>query len=159
MSGTLMTTPTVRYRERLWVPLWWWPLGMGLTTLLALELNVALYTLPNWVGFAVLLPVAAVVLLWLGRHVVKVTATADGQAELWVDDAHLPTSAIERTAAVPASAKSAALGRQFDPAAFLAHRPWIGPMVLVVLDDPDDPTPYWLVSSRHPDRVVAALTV
>ena len=75
-----MTTPTVRYRERLWVPLWWWPLGMGLTTLLALELNVALYTLPNWVGFAVLLPVAAVVLLWLGRHVVKVTATADGQA-------------------------------------------------------------------------------
>ena len=57
------------------VPLWWWPLGMGLTTLLALELNVALYTLPNWVGFAVLLPVAAVVLLWLGRHVVKVTAT------------------------------------------------------------------------------------
>jgi hypothetical protein len=29
--------------------------------------------------------------------------------------------------------------------------------VLLVLDDPDDPTPYWLVSSRHPDRVLAAL--
>jgi hypothetical protein len=29
--------------------------------------------------------------------------------------------------------------------------------VLVVLDDPDDPTPYWLVSTRHPDRVLAAL--
>jgi Protein of unknown function (DUF3093) len=29
---------------------------------------------------------------------------------------------------------------------------------LVVLDDPDDPTPYWLVSSRHPGRVLAALT-
>jgi hypothetical protein len=26
-----------------------------------------------------------------------------------------------------------------------------------VLDDPDDPTPYWMVSSRHPDRVLAAL--
>jgi hypothetical protein len=30
-------------------------------------------------------------------------------------------------------------------------------MMLVVLDDPDDPTPYWLVSSRHPDRVLSAL--
>ena len=30
-------------------------------------------------------------------------------------------------------------------------------MVLVVLDDPDDPTPYWLVSTRHPDKVLSAL--
>jgi hypothetical protein len=30
-------------------------------------------------------------------------------------------------------------------------------MVLVVLDDPEDPTPYWLVSCRRPDRVLAAL--
>jgi hypothetical protein len=30
-------------------------------------------------------------------------------------------------------------------------------MVLLVLEDPDDPTPYWLVSARHPDQVLAAL--
>jgi hypothetical protein len=30
-------------------------------------------------------------------------------------------------------------------------------MVLVVLDDADDPTPYWLVSSRHPEQVLSAL--
>jgi hypothetical protein len=30
-------------------------------------------------------------------------------------------------------------------------------MVLLILDDPDDPTPYWLVSCRHPERVLAAL--
>ena len=30
-------------------------------------------------------------------------------------------------------------------------------MVLVVLDDPEDPTPYWLVSSRRPEKVLAAL--
>ena len=28
---------------------------------------------------------------------------------------------------------------------------------LVVLDDPEDPTPYWLVSSRRPEKVLAAL--
>jgi hypothetical protein len=30
-------------------------------------------------------------------------------------------------------------------------------MILVVLDDDDDPTPYWLVSCRRPDRVLEAL--
>ena len=30
-------------------------------------------------------------------------------------------------------------------------------MVLLVLDDPDDPTPYWLISTRHPEKVLAAL--
>ena len=67
------------------------------------------------------------------------------------------SSVISRSAEVPRSAKSAALGRQLDPAAYVVHRAWVGPMVLVVLDDPDDPTPYWLVSCRHPDRVLSAL--
>ncbi|EUA54504.1 hypothetical protein I553_1487 [Mycobacterium xenopi 4042] len=71
--------------------------------------------------------------------------------------AHLPVTAIARSAEIPRSAKSAALGRQLDPAAYVLHRAWVGPMVLVVLDDPDDPTPYWLVSCRHPDRVLSAL--
>jgi hypothetical protein len=30
-------------------------------------------------------------------------------------------------------------------------------MVLVVLDDADDPTPYWLISSRRPELLLAAL--
>jgi hypothetical protein len=79
------------------------------------------------------------------------------ETELWVGAAHLPVSVISRSAEVPRSAKSAALGRQLDPAAYVMHRAWVGPMMLVVLDDPDDPTPYWLVSSRHPDRVLSAL--
>ena len=54
-------------------------------------------------------------------------------------------------------ALSACGPKKLDPAAFVAHRAWIGPMVLAVLDDPDDPTPYWLVSTRHPDQVLAAL--
>src|SRR4029079_18634428 len=79
------------------------------------------------------------------------------ETELWVGDAHLPVSVISRSAEVPRSAKSAALGRQLDPAAYVVHKAWVGPMVLVVLDDPDDPTPYWLVSCRRPDRVLSAL--
>ncbi|WP_370485877.1 DUF3093 domain-containing protein [Mycobacterium sp. pUA109] len=146
----------VRYRERLRVPWWWWPLGFVPAALLAYEVDLAVRGLPDWVPFAVLFPVAAVALLWLGRIEVRVTE-AGGDIELWAGDAHLPVSVIARSAEVPKSAKSAALGRQLDPAAYVLHRGWVGPMVLLVLDDPDDPTPYWLVSCRHPERVLSAL--
>ena len=156
VSDTRATSQTVRYRERLRVPWWWWPPGLALAGLIALEVNQGVQALPNWVPFAVLLPVAAVVLMWFGKTEVSVVAGAEG-AELRVGAAHLPANVVSRSAEVPRSAKSAALGRQLDPAAYVVHRAWVGPMVLVVLDDPDDPTPYWLVSCRHPDRVLAAL--
>ncbi|MGE2836723.1 DUF3093 domain-containing protein [Mycobacterium sp. SMC-4] len=156
MSDTRATTQTVRYRERLRVPWWWWPPAMVVAALIAVVFQRGLTGLPDWVPFAALLPVAGVTLLWLGRYEVRVVESG-GQTQLWVGEAHLPTSVIARTAEVPKSAKSAALGRQLDPAAYVVHRAWVGPMVLVVLDDPDDPTPYWLISAKHPDRVLAAL--
>ncbi|MGV0792369.1 DUF3093 domain-containing protein [Mycolicibacterium sp. XJ1819] len=156
MSDTRATSQSVRYRERLLVPWWWWLPGLGVAVLFGLEANQGLPAVPVWVPYAVLLPVAVVVLLRLGKTQVRVVAGAEG-TELWVGDAHLPFSVVSRSAEVPRSAKSAALGRQLDPAAYVVHKPWVGPMVLLVLDDPDDPTPYWLVSTRHPDRVLAAL--
>ena len=156
VSDTRATSQSVRYRERLWVPWWWWPPGLGLAALIALEVNQGVGGLPNWLPFAVLLPVAATVLMWFGKTEVRVLRGSGG-TELWVGAAHLPVSVISRSAEVPRSAKSAALGRQLDPAAYVVHRAWVGPMALLVLDDPDDPTPYWLVSCRHPDRVLAAL--
>jgi hypothetical protein len=156
VSDTRATSQTVRYRERLTVPWWWWLPGLGVAALISLEVNQGVPAVPVWVPYAVLLPVAAIALLWLGRLDVRVVSGDDG-VELWVGGAHLPFAVVSRSAAVPKTAKSAALGRQLDPAAFVVHRAWVGPMVLLVLDDPDDPTPYWLVSCRHPDRVLAAL--
>jgi hypothetical protein len=121
-------------------------------------MNLGVAALPHWLPFATLFIVAAGVLLWLGRVEIQVTSGSEGaQLELWAGQAHLPVTVIARSAEVAPSAKSAALGRQLDPAAFVLHRAWVGPMILVVLDDPDDPTPYWLVSCRHPERVLSAL--
>lgn len=156
MSDTRATARTVRYRERLWVPLFWWLPGLGLAALIALEVDQGVRAVPDWLPYAVLLPVAAVVLIGLGRTEVQVVGD-DGNTELWVGNAHLPASVVTRSAVVPRSAKSAALGRQLDPAAYVVHKTWVGPLVLLVLDDPDDPTPYWLISARHPDKVLAAL--
>ena len=162
VSGSRVAPHSVRYRERLWVPWWWWPLGFSLAALIAFEVNLGVAALPGWLPFATLFIVAAGALLWLGRVEIQVTSGSPGasegaQLELWAGQAHLPVTVIARSAEVAPSAKSAALGRQLDPAAFVLHRAWVGPMILLVLDDPDDPTPYWLVSCRHPERVLSAL--
>ncbi|MCV6968856.1 DUF3093 domain-containing protein [Mycobacterium bohemicum] len=161
MSSTRVAPHSVRYRERLWVPWWWWPLGFALAALIAFEVNLGVRALPQWVPYATLFAVAAGALLWLGRVEIKVTAGTERSGtdvvQLWAGQAHLPVTVITRSAEVAPSAKFAALGRQLDPAAYVLHRAWVGPMVLIVLGDPDDPTPYWLVSCRHPERVLSAL--
>ena len=138
------------------MPWWWWLLGFALAALIALEVNQGVPSIPRWLPFVLLFVVAAGALLWLGRIEIRVIA-GDGGVELWAGEAHLPVTVIARSANIPRSAKFAALGRQLDPAAYVLHRGWVGPMVLVVLDDVDDPTPYWLVSCRHPERVLSAL--
>ncbi|UFT00383.1 DUF3093 domain-containing protein [Nocardia huaxiensis] len=145
------------YTERLWVPLWWWPVGFGIAGLMAAEIHMGAPGVRAWLPYVALFAIATWVLLWFSRHKVEVALDSAGTPELRVDRAHLPATFVSRAAAVPASAKSAALGRQLDPAAFVQHRAWIGPLVLLVLDDPDDPTPYWLVSTRRPEQIISAL--
>ncbi|WP_459970583.1 DUF3093 domain-containing protein [Mycobacterium sp. MUNTM1] len=159
MSDTRVAPHNVRYRERLWVPWWWWPPAFALAAIIAFEFNMGVTRASSWWPYAALFAVAAAALLWLGRIEIRVTAdpAAPGEVQLWAGQAHLPVTVISRSAEIAPSAKSAALGRQLDPAAYVLHRAWVGPMILAVLDDPDDPTPYWLVSCRHPERVLSAL--
>ena len=138
------------------MPWWWWLPGLGASALIATEVNMGVRALPDWLPYSVLAAVAAGVLMWLSRTEIKVIDNGSDR-ELWAGQAHLPMSVVTRSAEIPRTAKSAALGRQLDPAAFVLHRSWIGSLILLVLEDPDDPTPYWLVSCRHPDRVLAAL--
>jgi hypothetical protein len=160
VSDTRVAPHNVRYRERLWVPWWWWPPAFALAGIVAFEFNMGVTRQSTWWPYAALFAVAAAALLWLGRIEIRVTADpgVPGEVQLWAGQAHLPVTVISRSAEIAPSAKSAALGRQLDPAAYVLHRAWVGPMILAVLDDPDDPTPYWLVSCRHPERVLSALT-
>ena len=34
----------------------------------------------------------------------------------------------------------------------------VGPVVRIRITDPVDPTPYWLTSTRHPERIVEMLS-
>ena len=77
--------------------------------------------------------------------------------ELSIRGAHIPLRYISGVVALDARTLRRLIGREGDPQAFVSIRPWIGPGVQLQLDDPDDPTPYWVISTRHPDRVVALL--
>ena len=59
VSDTRAITQTVRYRERLRLPWWFWLPGLGLAALIAAEVNMGGEGLPDWAPYAVLLPVAA----------------------------------------------------------------------------------------------------
>lgn len=147
----------IRHSEKLWVPIWWWPAGLAVGALLAAEVHMGAPGLRAWLPYVLLLPFPVWALYWLSRMTVEVSRDDSGKGELRVGRAHLPLDVISKVAVVPATAKSAALGRQLDPLAFVQHRTWVKQMVLIVLDDPDDPTPYWLVSTKRPEDLVASL--
>ncbi|MFN8080274.1 MAG: DUF3093 domain-containing protein [Kineosporiaceae bacterium] len=48
-------------------------------------------------------------------------------------------------------------GPGLDARAYLCIRGWIPTGVRVIVDDPRDPTPYWLISSRHPTLLAEAI--
>ncbi|MEU6204732.1 DUF3093 domain-containing protein [Micromonospora musae] len=147
-SSSSSAPPAVRraeHSERLFLPWWLWLGGLTAAGLLAVEVWMGAPGVRAWLPFVVLLPVTALGLWWLGRIRVAVQA-----GELLVDDARLPVRYVADVVPLDAAGRREALGVGADPLAFVVQRPWIGSAVQVVLDDPDDPTPFWVVSTRRP---------
>lgn len=48
-------------------------------------------------------------------------------------------------------------GPGLDARAWLLIRGWVKPVVRVPLEDPSDRAPYWLLSTRHPQELAAAI--
>ena len=150
--GIPATSGSARFDERLSVPLWWYLPAVGVGVLLGAEIHMGYPGIRSWIGYAVLVPLVIATMFWLGRVRVQVT-----DSELRVGEAALPLRFVGRTDIVAKADKRIALGPELDPAAFLMHRAWIGPVVRVEVTDPADPRPYWVVSARDPEGLVAAL--
>ncbi|GAB3145329.1 DUF3093 domain-containing protein [Micromonospora sonneratiae] len=134
------------------LPWWAWLLGIGFACFMATEIWMGSTGLRAWLPFTVLVPAAGVGLWWLGRITVAVRG-----GELLVDDARLPVRFIADAIPLDSAGRREVLGVGADPLAFVVQRPWVGGAVQVVLDDPSDPTPYWVVSSHDPVRLAAAI--
>jgi hypothetical protein len=140
------------YRERLTAPFSWW-------------LSAALFGgICGWIMVVAANPtwgaVTAVVATGAAAGLVGtyggLTIRADGDG-LRVGPASLPTSAIGSVQVLDRSGLRVCLGPDADARAWLRTRPYVDGGVRVALTDPGDPTPYWLISSRRPEALVAAL--
>jgi hypothetical protein len=80
-----------------------------------------------------------------------------GPALFVAGGARIPLSLLGPAEALDAAGMTRATRTELDARAFLCIRGWIKQGVRVQLNDPEDPTPYWLVSSRRPAELVAAL--
>jgi hypothetical protein len=141
-----------RHAERLYVTWYWWLLPLLGAGLLAAEVHLGYPGVRAWLPYVVLLPLTALLVWRAGRVPVRVE---DG--ELHVGTAHIPLEHIGEVEVFAAKDKRAVLGPRLDPTAFVVHRGWVGPVVRARVTDPRDPTPYWLFSTRHPEKVAALL--
>lgn len=143
---------TVRWDERLAPPLWLWPAAVLLVLLAA-----------GWAAAVAGRALAAAVggllaLLLLGALVRASRArvrVVDGV--LHVPGARVPLTVVGAVRALDAEQTRRLRGPLADLRAYVAVRPWLGRAVQVHLDDPEDDTPYWLVGTRRPEQLAAAI--
>jgi hypothetical protein len=142
----------VEYDERLSVPLRWWVQGTMLVASLWLAVVVALPPAAAW-------SVTAVAALAMGAGL-----WSYGAARLQVVDgefragrAHIAGHHLGQVTALDAEAARRLAGPDADARAYLLLRPYLKRAVRVDVVDQADPTPYWLVGTRRPDRLARAL--
>ena len=140
------------YHERLRASGTWWLgglvavglLGTGLIAGFSWQLAGVVYGLlgGGW---------AAAMLIW-GRISIDIS---DG--ELRAGAATLPLAAVGEVAALDDAQARAMRGPRADPAAFLLIRPYLPQAVYVEVTDAAQGRPYWLVGTRRPAELAAAI--
>lgn len=141
------------YSERLHVPLRWWVQATMFLATVWLALTVALPPWLAWASTGAFLAVVFGVFAWVGSTKVEVRDGVLHAGPARIDVAHL--GAVD---ALDKDATRRVHGVDADVRAFLHTRPYISRAVRVMIEDPSDPTPYWLISTRHPRTLAAALS-
>lgn len=63
----------------------------------------------------------------------------------------IPTKYISGVTVIPQSDQQAEKGPRLQPAAYVRFQVGVKGLIKIELNDPADPTPYWLISSRNPE--------
>jgi hypothetical protein len=142
----------VTYRERWVPPPHWWLGALALAALVAAEIHSGAPGLRAVLPYAVLLPLT-LVLLGVGS---RGRITVEGGV-LHVPGARIPVALLDHGVVLDREAFREQTGPMLDPRAFVVSRPWLRTAVRLMLDDPADPTPYWVVGTRRPQELLEAL--
>jgi hypothetical protein len=141
------------YRERLTPNQWWWFAAVAIGGSFGL----------------VFLPIAGRPGLVLGSMAgaglgIAILVLTSAQVEvadggLRAGRARISVTDLGPVEVLDAAHMSRLRGRDIDPRAYLCQRSWLPGGVKVAVADRADPTPYWLISSHHPDLLAEAIEV
>lgn len=145
------TAPTA-YSERLHVPPTWWVLG----ALFVVSVGWVFWVATSLAATLVATTVAAALMVWGLTSFGRLRVAVDGAA-LYAGRAVLPRDAIGSVEVLDADEARRTLGPGADARAFLVTRPYCRSAVKVEVSDVGDPTPYWIVSTRDPERLASSL--
>ncbi len=142
---------TPHYRERLSVPLIWWVLAVLLAGSGAVA--VGFYLGLSWgTGVAVAGLGIAGTVFWSAATLIVV----DDQ-RLHVGRAVIELDYVGGCRALDPAETSERSGPGADARAYLVLRPYLKTAVELTVSDDADPVPYWLVSTRRPNSLAAAV--
>jgi hypothetical protein len=150
MIDSARTSVPASYAERLWLG----PVGWLCLLGLACVAGIALYPVGTGASLvATLLALAGGAAAgWAMATPVRVAG-----GELRAGPAHIPLDLLGDVVPLDAAATRTELGPRLDARAYVCLRAWARTAIRVDVRDPADPTPYWLVSTRHPERLAAAV--
>lgn len=147
---TAASSPAVLFRERvLPTPAVWLvgAIGGAIFGVILVPISTLLAAV-----VAVLMAIGVCVLLAVASPVIEVTDTHLRAGTASIEAEHLgEASPLDR------AAWDRVMGVDFEPLAFHCTRPWARAGVRVEVEDPDDPAPAWVISSRDPMALAAAL--
>jgi hypothetical protein len=141
----------MRYREVIRAPLWllaiiyFFFLSLVISIWAALGNDSAIVTL-------VVLSLTLINIYFKSRLTIEVD-----ENELRVGRAHLPREYFGNVTALDNQQVRRVRTRDADPAAFLAIRFWSPKAIQVFVNDARDQTPYWLISTSQPEKLLLAL--
>lgn len=127
-----------------------------LLTIQVLPIAFWLICLPLSREEAALVGLLTEVVLLVGAMVFAPRIAFDGRT-LSVGRARIDISAIGEVSVFRGAEALRARTTDLNPGAYLRLRPGIGSYLKMNLKDPMDPTPYWLFSTRHPEKLAKAL--
>lgn len=140
------------YRERLLVPVSYWLLAVPVVVLLGAETWFIVGGVVPPAVIGVLAVIVATFLVHWSSATIEVTGA--------VLRAGRDTLALSETSEVIALDEKQAMalrGPRADPSAHILLRPYLKRAVYIGLADPSDGVPYWLVATRHPEKLAAAI--
>jgi hypothetical protein len=146
-----MSSAAEKYRERTPWPIWLWLFLLFLAASLAIAVWAALGT--RWGSITMLVQLLG--LIYLSQS--TILAIEVSEEGLRVGGAHIEKKFLGKVEALSSEEMRQWRGPLADPASFMALRFWIPTGVKIEIKDPNDPTPYWLISSKRAQPLSAAL--